>query len=61
MKVSIDWLKQYVDFEESNCDLTETLSMLGLEVEEPEGSSKETLDHVLGEVISKEPHLKQIG
>ena len=57
MKVSIDWLKQYVDFEESNCDLTETLPMLGLEVEETEGSSNETLDQVLvGEVISKEPH-----
>ena len=33
MKVTLNWLKQYVDFNWSPADLTERLTMLGLEVE----------------------------
>ena len=34
MKVSIDWLKDYVQFEGLPSELIDTLPMLGLEVEE---------------------------
>ncbi len=33
MKVTLNWLKQYVDFNWSPEELTERLTMLGLEVE----------------------------
>ena len=33
MKVTLNWLKQYVDFDWSPEELTERLTMLGLEVE----------------------------
>jgi phenylalanyl-tRNA synthetase beta chain len=33
MKVTLNWLKQYVDFNWSPDELTERLTMLGLEVE----------------------------
>mgnify|MGYP001391043334 FL=1 len=57
MKVSIDWLKQYVGFDGSHHELIESLPMLGLEVEESGDSSSPTLEKVVvGEVLSKEPH-----
>jgi len=33
MKVTLNWLKQYIDFNWSPEELTERLTMLGLEVE----------------------------
>ena len=33
MKITLDWLKQYVDFDWSPEELTERLTLLGLEVE----------------------------
>ena len=33
MKVTLNWLKQYVDFDWSPGDLSERLTMLGIEVE----------------------------
>ena len=33
MKVTLNWLKQYVDFDWTPEELTERLTMLGLEVE----------------------------
>jgi phenylalanyl-tRNA synthetase beta chain len=57
MKVSIDWLKQYVGFDRSHHELIESLPMLGLEVEESGDSSSPTLEKVVvGEVLSKDPH-----
>jgi phenylalanyl-tRNA synthetase beta chain len=57
MKVSVEWLKKYVDFN-VNCDeLVNTLPMLGLEVEELSNESEKNLNNVVvGEVITKEPH-----
>ena len=39
MKVSVDWLKEYVDFEGNPRDLIDSLPMLGLEVEETGGAN----------------------
>ena len=57
MKVSIDWLKQYVGFDGTQHELIESLPMLGLEVEESGDQFSPSLDNVVvGEVLSKEPH-----
>ncbi|MBT5716282.1 MAG: phenylalanine--tRNA ligase subunit beta [Opitutae bacterium] len=57
MKVSIDWLKQYVRFDATHQELTDSLPMLGLEVEESEDRESRRLENVvIGEVLSKEPH-----
>ena len=57
MKVSIDWLKDYVQFEGLPSELIDTLPMLGLEVEESGEESNANLDKVVvGEVLSKESH-----
>ncbi len=57
MKVSIDWLKQYVGFNGTQHELIESLPMLGLEVEESGDQSSPSLDNVVvGAVLSKEPH-----
>jgi phenylalanyl-tRNA synthetase beta chain len=57
MKVSIDWLKDYVQFDGLPGELVDTLPMLGLEVEESGEESNANLDKVVvGEVLSKEAH-----
>ncbi len=57
MKVSTDWLKNYVEFDGSPSELVETLPMLGLEVEESTEDSKNLLDNVVvGEILHTEPH-----
>ena len=57
MKISIEWLKDYVGYEGPIQELVDTLPMLGLEVEETTNEGTSTLDHVVvGEIISKEPH-----
>ena len=58
MKISIEWLKDYVGYEGTVQELVDTLPMLGLEVEETNDEGTSTLDYVVvGEIISnKEPH-----
>ena len=57
MKISFDWMLEYVDLPDSPDELIEVLPMLGLEVEEDESSSPASLDQVVvGEVLSKDPH-----
>lgn len=57
MKVSVEWLKEYVDFEGNPRDLIDSLPMLGLEVEETGGNTSVNLENVVvGEVLTKEPH-----
>ena len=57
MKVSIDWLRQYVDCSATHLELVDSLPMLGLEVEESGNQSSSSLEHVVvGEILSKEPH-----
>jgi len=57
MKISLDWMKQYIDLPESPDELIDVLPMLGLEVEEDESSTPASLDKVVvGEVLTKNPH-----
>ena len=56
MKVTLNWLKQYVDFDWSPEELTERLTMLGLEVEGVEKVSGEFEGVVVAQVLTKEKH-----
>jgi len=57
MKISLEWLKEYVELPADTGELVDVLPMLGLEVEEPEGETPESLDKVVvGEVLDKQPH-----
>lgn len=56
MKVTLNWLKQYVDFDWSPEELTERLTMLGLEVEGVEKVSGEFEGIVVAQVLTKEKH-----
>ncbi len=56
MKVTLNWLKQYVDFNGSAEELAERLTLLGMEVE---GIRKITGDFdqiVVAQVVTREPH-----
>lgn len=56
MKVTLNWLKQYVEFDWSPEELSERLTQLGLEVEgvEQVGGGFEGI--VVAEVITRDPH-----
>ena len=57
MKISLEWLKEYIDLPADAGELVDVLPMLGLEVEETEGTDSPSLDHVVvGEVLDKQPH-----
>jgi phenylalanyl-tRNA synthetase beta chain len=57
MKISLEWLKEYVDLPSEAGELVDVLPMLGLEVEEAESSEAPSLNHVVvGEVLEKQPH-----
>src|SRR6185436_19554059 len=56
MKVTLNWLKQYVDFPWSPEELAERLTMLGLEVEGQETIGGEFAGIVVGQVVTKDKH-----
>src|SRR5437016_4608277 len=56
MKVTLNWLKQYVDFDWSPDELTERLTMLGLEVEHVQKLGGEFDGIVVAQVITREMH-----
>ncbi|MBI1839481.1 MAG: phenylalanine--tRNA ligase subunit beta [Verrucomicrobia bacterium] len=56
MKVTLNWLKQYVDFNWSAEELSERLTMLGLEVEGVHKLGGEFENIVVGEVVTRDPH-----
>ncbi|MAN36112.1 MAG: phenylalanine--tRNA ligase subunit beta, partial [Opitutae bacterium] len=57
MKVSVEWLREYVDLPDCADELVDVLPMLGIEVEEDEEDAGASLDKVVvGEVLSREPH-----
>ncbi len=56
MKVTLNWLKQYVDFNWSPEELTERLTMLGLEVEGVQKISGAFDGIVVAQVISRDKH-----
>ena len=56
MKVTYNWLKQYVDFDSTPEELTEQLTMIGLEVEGVEKVSGGFENIVVAEVLEKKQH-----
>ncbi len=56
MKVTLNWLKQYVDFNWSPAELTERLTMLGLEVEGVQKISGAFDGIVVAQVITRDKH-----
>src|SRR5437868_2566463 len=56
MKVTLNWLRQYVDFDWSPDQLAERLTMLGLEVEGIQKLSGEFEGVVVAQVITRDKH-----
>jgi len=56
MKVTLNWLKHYVDFNWSPGELTERLTMLGLEVEGVQKLGGEFEGIVVAQVITRDKH-----
>ncbi len=55
MKVTFNWLKQYVDFDWSPEELTERLTMLGLEVEGVQKTGGEFEGIVVAQILTRDP------
>src|SRR5271157_3399770 len=56
MKVTLNWLRQYVDFNGSPEELAERLTMLGLEVESVQKLGGEFAGIVVAQVITRDKH-----
>src|SRR3954465_14759128 len=56
MKVTLNWLKQYVNFDWSPEELSERLTMLGIEVEGIQKLGGEFEGVVIAQVITREKH-----
>ena len=56
MKVTLNWLKHYVDFNWSPEEMTERLTMLGLEVEGVQKISGAFDGVVVAQVITRDKH-----
>jgi phenylalanyl-tRNA synthetase beta chain len=56
MKVTLNWLKQYVDFTWSTEEVTERLTLLGLEVEGVQKVAGEFDGIVVAQVVTKDKH-----
>ena len=56
MKVTLNWLKRYVAFDWSPEELTERLTMLGLEVEGVQKLGGEFTGIVVAQVLSRDKH-----
>ncbi|HUA66962.1 MAG TPA: hypothetical protein VMA13_00315, partial [Candidatus Saccharimonadales bacterium] len=54
MKVTFNWLKQYVDFDWSLEELTERLTMLGLEAESVHKIGGEFEGIVIAQILAKD-------
>src|SRR6266702_1213150 len=56
MKVTLNWLKQYVDFDWPQEELAERLTMIGIEVERVEKVAGEFEGVIVAEVITRDKH-----
>src|SRR5271165_2479424 len=56
MKVTLNWLKQYVDFNWSPAELAERLTMIGIEVEGMQKLGGEFEGVVVAEVLTRDKH-----
>lgn len=59
MKVTVDWLKRYIDFSQSPDELANILTMLGLEVDSVYQVSYDFENVVVGEIIDIKTHERQ--
>src|ERR1039458_10509242 len=55
MKVTLNWLKQYVDFDWSPEELAERLTLLGLEVEGVHKTGGEFDGIVVAQILTRDP------
>ncbi len=56
MRVSVNWLKELVEFDLSPEALAEALTMAGFEVEDIEDRQRWAEGVVVGRVLSRRPH-----
>lgn len=57
MKVSLKWLKRYIDLDESPQEIADSLTLLGFEVDDIETTGLPLMEKVLvGEVLRRDPH-----
>lgn len=56
MKFTLDWLKDHLETDRTAEEIIETLTMIGLEVEEVEDQAKILSDFTVGHVLSAEKH-----
>ena len=56
MKVTLNWLREFVDFDLPVSQLAERLTMAGLEVESIEETGRELAGIVCAELVSVHPH-----
>src|SRR5579884_3617369 len=57
MKISLNWLRDYVELQASPAELTRALTFLGFEVEGVATHGAPPLQHVVvGEVLTRAPH-----
>jgi len=58
MKVSLDWLKEFVDIDQTPAELAEVLTMAGLEVEGLEHKAHDLNDCKVARILDIRPHPK---
>jgi phenylalanyl-tRNA synthetase beta chain len=56
MKFTLSWLKEHLDTDASLAEVTDKLTMIGLEVENVEDKAKALAPYVIGRVITAEKH-----
>ncbi len=56
MKFTLDWLKDHLETTASSTEIVDTLTMIGLEVEEVEDQAKALQDFTVGHVLAAEQH-----
>ena len=57
MKVSLNWLKRYIDLDATPQEIADSLTLLGFEVDDMETTGMPQLEHVVvGEVLNREQH-----
>ena len=56
MKFSLGWLREHIEIDGDLLDVTERLTMIGLEVERVTDLKKTLEDFVVGHVVSARPH-----
>lgn len=57
MKISLNWLKRYLDLPENPKEVADSLTLLGFEVDDIETTGVPPLENVIvGEVLDRQPH-----